>query len=603
MSAAASPFVSTDAEPLEAVAAPGPSSSGSAASAASAAIPALLLLAACSGGGGGGGGADPGTPAPPTPPPAPLPPTDAEAARFLGQATFGASSAWIGTVKSRGYANFIDDQIAAASPGTHQASLENRLAQLRLTNATANLNTSHFYESFWTQAATAQDQLRQRVAFALSQIFVVSFTDPTVANEPRGVASYYDVLTAHALGNYRALMEAVALHPMMGVYLTHVANQKADPATGRKPDENFAREIMQLMSIGVTQLNADGTPKTDSAGAPIATYSATDISELAKVFTGLSWYSPTPTNNTFLGRNRDPDAAVRPLIAYPAFHSTEQKSFLGTVIPAGSTDAIAEVRQALDGIFAHPNVPPFVSKQLIQRLVTSNPTPGYVARVAAVFENAGGVRGNLAAVVKAILTDTEARGANAAQTAEFGKLREPVIRLANWMRAFGATSTSGAWSVGSTSANTSFNQSPMTAPSVFNFFRPGYSPPSTRVGAAGLLAPEFQLVDEITIAGYLNTLQSTINNGIGTSNDVRSTYAAETAIANDPGALVDRVGLLLTGGGMSAFLRGKIVEAVTAVNVPAATGTNQATIDAALLNRAKLAVFLTMASPEYLHQR
>lgn len=358
------------------------------------------------------------------------------------------------------------------------------------------------------------------------------------------------------------------------------------------------------MTIGVHQLNPDGTVRTDSSGAPIPTYTAADISGLAKVLTGYSYYSPSPTNNTFLGRNRNANAPVRSMIPYAAFHSMSAKSFLGVTIPASTTpDAAGDLRIALDALFNHPNVGPFISKQLIQRLVTSNPSPAYVGRVAAVFNNNGaGVRGDMAAVVRAILLDTEARSATTAGDLNYGKVREPVVRLANWARAFGATSASGEWRITSTSGNTSLGQSALTSPSVFNFFRPGYVPPNTRVGAAGLVAPEFQIVDEVTVAGYLNTMQTTIDAGIGTATggvrDVRSAYAAEIAIAADAGALADRMNLLLLAGKMSPTLRSRIVDSVNSIAVPA-TGSQTA----ALTNRAKLAIYMTMASAEYLVQR
>jgi uncharacterized protein (DUF1800 family) len=241
---------------------------------------------------------------------------------------------------------------------------------------------------------------------------------------------------------------------------------------------------------------------------------------------------------------------------------------------------------------------------LIQRLVTSNPSPAYVNRVANVFNNNGaGVRGDMAAVVRAVLLDSEARNMSASADPSFGKVREPIVRLGNWMRTFGATSVSGNWTVGSTSGSTSFGQSPMASPSVFNFYRPGYSPPNTKIGNAGLVAPEMQIVDEVTVAGYANSMQNVINAGIGTGNDVRASLSGEVAVANDPAALVDRMNTLLLYGAMTPGLRQRILDSVTGVAVPASTGSNQAAIDAALLNRAKLAVYLTMVSPDYLIQQ
>ena len=560
------------------------------------ALPLLVAaLSACGGGGGGGGNQNGGTP-----PPAAVPLSDAEAAKFLTQATFGPTDADISAVQAAGYRAWIDQQIAAPTM-SNQAYVDNRLTQLRLTTPTATLSANHVYESFWLYAATSQSQLRERMKLALSEIFVISMVDANV--DPRGAASYYDMLGANAFGNFRTLLEQVTLHPMMGVYLTHLANQKEDAATGRNPDENYAREVMQLMTLGVNKLNPDGSIVLDGSGVPTPSYTPADISGLARVFTGMSWYSPTPTANTFFGRNKDPDATVKPMIFYPAYHSTSAKTFLGTTIAGGSTDGAAEVKTALDVIFNNPNVGPFISKQLIQRLVTSNPSPAYVQRVATVFnDNGSGVRGDMAAVVRAILLDAEARDASAAASANYGKVREPVVRLANWIRAFGATSTSGNWLITSTSANTSLGQSVLTSPSVFNFFRPGYIPPNTRLGAASLTAPEFQIVDEVSVAGYANTMQSAIGNGIGTGADVKSTYASEVAIAGDAAALVERMNKLLLAGQMSAALKVQITDSVNGIAIPGGTAT-QAQIDAAKLNRAKLAVYLTMISPQYLVQR
>lgn len=525
------------------------------------------------------------------------PPTAAEAARFLAQASFGPTDASISQVRAAGYSQWIDQQMAMPVGETH-------LAQLTALNS-SSINAADVYPTFWKHAVTAPDQLRERVKFALSEIFVISMADGGVSEI--GAGAYYDLLGANAFGNFRTLLEQVALNPQMGRYLTWIGNQKEDPATGQHPDENFAREVMQLMTIGLYQLNLDGTLKLDTSGRPIATYTADDISGLAKVFTGYSYYSPKPTVATFRGGNLPPEARFQAMIAYPQYHSTSAKSFLGVTIPASTTpDPDGDLKIALDTLFNHPNVGPFIGKQLIQRLVTSNPSPAYVARVAGVFNNNGkGVRGDMSAVIRAILLDPEARAAPSAQDPGAGKLREPLVRMAHWARAFGATSQSGQWLITSTSANTSLGQSVLTSPSVFNFYRPGYTPPSTATAAKGLVAPEFQIVDEVTTAGYVNTMQSTIDQGIGTTvngaRDVRSTYAAEVAIASDPAALADRMNLLLLNGQMSSTLRGRIIDAVSAVNVPSSGA--QTAINAALLNRAKLAVFMTMASSEYLVQR
>ena len=569
------------------------------------AVAAALALAAC-GPGGGRDGAD-GGPAMAflrdiTGQSEARPLTAPEAGRLLSQATFGATDASLDALAATTPEAWIQAQIAMPPPAqTHLATLDARLVQLRAANPTATLASEHIYETWWRTAVTSPDQLRQRVAFAYSEIFVVSLNSDVA--DIRGVGSYYDMLTANAFVNFRTLLENVTLHPSMGRYLTYLANQKEDAAGTRTPDENYAREVMQLMTIGLVQLNPDGTAQVDINGRALPAYTQADISGLAKVFTGLSWYSPTPTATTFFGGNRAADAAVRPMIFYNQYHSVSQKTFLGTTIPASPTaNGSADLRIALDALFNHPNTGPFISRQLIQRLVTSNPSPAYVQRVAGVFNNNGsGVRGDMAAVVTAILMDAEARSASVADGPGYGKLREPVLRMTHWMRAFGATSTTGLWRVQSTSANTSLGQSPMSSPSVFNFFRPGYVPPgTTAVGGRMLNAPEFQIVDEVTTAGYVNTMNLAITSGIGTSADVRSAYAAELAVANDANQLVSRMDRLLLSGQMSPTLRARVLEAVNSITVPPSP---QAQADQARLNRVRTAVLLVMASSEYLVQR
>jgi uncharacterized protein (DUF1800 family) len=329
---------------------------------------------------------------------------------------------------------------------------------------------------------------------------------------------------------------------------------------------------------------------------------------MAKVFTGLSWYHANPTNSTFFGIGDSNQNINRPMIGYPNFHSTSEKKFLGTTIPASSTaNVMGDINTALDVLFNHPNAGPFFAKRMIQQLVTSNPSPAYVGRVAAVFANNGSsVRGDMGAVIRAILLDTEARDTAAAQAnASYGKLREPVIRLTNWARAFEATSFSGKWLIQDTSANTSLNQSALAAPSVFNFWRPGYIPPeTTQAGQRNLAAPEFQIVDEVTVASYINLMEATIDRGIGwtpagaSSEDVSSDFDKEIALATNPGALLDRLNLLLFYGQMSSRLRGILNDQINSITVPA--GAQEAEPKEF---RAKLSVLMSMISPEYLVQR
>src|SRR5215471_2322312 len=378
----------------------------------------VVALSACSGGGMNGA-----TSSPPPPPPPPPPPVVSanDAARFLTQATFGPTDSSIGAVVANGYAGWITAQLNTQAAGNHRAYIDLRTQQIVAADPKAKVQQAQFFETWWREAVTGPDELRERVAFALSQIFVISMQDATVGKDIRGVADYYDMLTANAFGNYRTLLEKVTLHPQMGIYLTSLANQKENTATGLLPDENYAREVMQLFSIGLYQLNSDGTTIKDSSGNPVPTYSHDDIAGLAKVFTGMSWYSPSPSTTTFFGGAADPNRDWKPMSFYPSFHSVSSKTFLGTTIPAaGVPDIASDLKIALDTIFNHPNVGPFIATRLIQQLVTSNPSPAYVGRVAAVFnDNGAGTRGDLGASVRALLLDAEARDSAALASVSF----------------------------------------------------------------------------------------------------------------------------------------------------------------------------------------
>ncbi|HEU4458953.1 MAG TPA: DUF1800 domain-containing protein [Methylibium sp.] len=549
------------------------------------------------------------------------PTTKPEAARFLAQASMGPTESEIDAVAQYGTRAWIDAQFNQPQV-SHKAAMDTRDAQRAAANE-GDADQNDFLESWWKQAATGPDQLRQRVTFALSQIFVISFNDGNVANYPRGVASYYDMLGKNAFGNFRELLNDVSLHPMMGLYLSHRGNQK-ETAT-RVPDENYAREVMQLFSIGLFELNPDGTQRLAGA-APIETYTTADVQGLAKVFTGWSWYAgPGTTDRTssrFFGGNANPDRDWQPMQAYNKyvantdFHSTSEKSFLGmTIAPQGaSPDPEGDLTKALDRLFNHANVGPFFCKQLIQRLVTSNPSPAYVSRCSAAFAGTGGgsggsARGDMKAVIRAVLLDTEARNLDAASTST-GKLREPVLRLAAWLRAFKATSVDADGrfrGIGVTDdPATSLGQTPMRAPSVFNFYRPGYAPPNTTIATAGLVAPELQIAHEVSVAGYLNTMRNWVPINTSAGRYVRQNYAAEQALAETPAALVDRVNLLLAAGQMSDATKTAITNAVASRAIPVPTTnstgtvTNQTAIDNARNDRVYIAVFLTLASPDFL---
>jgi uncharacterized protein (DUF1800 family) len=569
------------------------------------------FLAACGGGGGETSGSSTaagtsanGLPAgfydgPASDPPA----TKGAAARFLAQGSFGPTGAEIDRLMTLGYRRWVEEQLAKPSGTPHLDYFAARTAEL---DEDDRISENWVYESWWRQAVTSDDQLRQRVAFALSQIFVISLQDPTVAQFPRGVASYMDMLGRNAFGNFRQLLEDVALHPMMGLYLTHLRNRKADLATGRVPDENFAREIMQLFTIGLYQLEQDGTLKFDARNEPIPTYTIDDVVGLARVFTGFSWAGPDASLARFVGNIAISDRDVLPMRGYPVYHETGPKSFLGTTVSAGTPEE--SLKAALDHLFRHPNVGPFIGRLLIQRLVTSNPSPAYVGRVAAVFaDNGQGVRGDMKAVVRAILLDPEARDDAFAGTAAAGKLREPVLRTTAWLRAFDARSTTGRFLMGQTDdPATSLGQTPMRAPSVFNFFRPGYVPPNSSIATAKLVAPEMQTTHEISVAGWLNTIRNLVPNGMGFNppndpkRDVQPDYADEIAIADNANALVDRIALLLTADRMPGAMRQQIAAAVASINVAIS---NPATLEAARRNRVHLAVFLTLASPEFVVQK
>jgi uncharacterized protein (DUF1800 family) len=501
------------------------------------------------------------------------------------------------------YTRWVAQQLAKPAGTPHLDYFAARTAEL---DEGETPSENWVYESFWRTAVTADDALRHRVAFALSQIFVISIADDTVNDYPRGVAGYLDMLGRNAFGNFRTLIEDVSLHPMMGLYLTHLRNQKDELSVGRVPDENYAREVMQLFTIGLYELNLDGTVKLDARNEPIDTYRIDDVVGLARVFTGFSWAGPDSSNARFFGTISISDRDILPMRGYPNFHETGPKTFLGTTITASTPEA--SLKAALDRLFNHPNVGPFIGRQLIQRLVTSNPSPAYVARVATAFDDNGqGVRGDMKAVVRAILLDPEARDDTAAGTAGAGKVREPVLRVAAWLREFDAKSTTGRFLVGVTDDPVgNIGQTPMRAPSVFNFFRPGYVPPNTAITQAKLVSPEMQGTQETSVAGWLNTMRNAVPNGFGNTppnapkRDVQPDYADELAIADNAVALVDRVALLLTADQMSASVRQQIATAVASINVAISNPTN---LEAARRNRVHLAVFLAVASPDFIVQK
>jgi uncharacterized protein (DUF1800 family) len=536
-------------------------------------IPAIAL-AAC--GDGGSSAASP--PPPPPPPPAAVLPTATQASRFLAQATMGPNKADIGAVQASGYDAWLTTQFSTARATTHWDWL---VAQGY--NVAANMNTQlGFNPTVWRQAITSQDQLRQRIGLSLLDFLVVGIDGLNIGWKPFAAGAYLDILLDNAFGNFRELLDKISLNPAMGVYLTYVRNKKANATAGSVPDENYARELMQLFTIGLYKLNADGT-QVLVGGKPVESYVQDDVSGLARVFTGFSY----ATNN-----NTTPDRLRVPMIQIAGDHELGAKTFLGVTIPAG-TDGMASLKIALDTIFAHPNVPPFISKQLIQRLVTSNPSPAYVGRVSAIFANNGsGVRGDMKAIIRAILLDDEARNEANLTSSSFGKLREPVVRLTNWARAFGVTSPSETWNFGDTSSTaTRLGQSIGRSPSVFNYFRPGYSPPNTVISSSGLVGPEFQITSDTSVIAYVNYMQALIQSGAG---DARANYTDILTKAADAQALVDEVNLILAAGQLSATSLATIRTAVESINATAANGP---------INRVYTTILLVMAAPEYIAQK
>ena len=526
-------------------------------------------LAAC-----GGGGGDTAAAAPPPAVAAAITPT--EASRFLGQAAFGGSDPAIARVIALGYSGWLDEQFAAERTQGHYDWMVGKGYAANVDNINSFAGVDN---TLWRKLIASPDLLRQRITLALSEIFVVSMSGLPVNWRGFVAAAYVDVLEANAFGSYRTLLGAVTLSPGMGSYLNMRGNLRENPATGRVPDENYSREVLQLFSLGLVELAADGSLKN---GVATDTYGQETITGLAKVFTG---WDNDRANRT------EPGYALRPMILNAANHSPSAKSFLGVTIAAGTLGGPA-LETALDAIANHANVGPFIGRQLIQRLVTSNPSAAYVGRVAAVFNNNGaGVRGDLKAVIKAVLLDDEARRAATTGDTTRGKLREPVVRFVQWARAFKLASPTDLWNIGVTSdPSTRLGQSPLRSPSVFNFFRPGYVPPNTVLGAQNLTAPEFQITNESTVVGWANWAQTFVQSGVG---ETRPDYSAEIALATDAAALVNRVVLLLAPGALSA---------ATLATLTTALGTINASSDAGKLNRVRAAVHLVLCAPEYLVQ-
>lgn len=538
------------------------------------AVIATFVLTAAGCGGGSGGAAQP-------PPPPPPPVTKAEAFQFLNQASFGATEAEAQRVISMGLEAWIDDQLAqpASLQLPHLQSLPRPQFLFELQPDRVDI--------WFRNALHGPDQLRQRVAFALSEIMVVSQLG-VLGNMTYSLGDYHDVLSRNAFGNYRDLIEQVTLHPAMGVYLSMLGNERPDPMLNIRPDENYARELMQLFSVGLVELNIDGTERIDDGGNPMPTYDQSIIEGFAHVYTGWS-YAGAPSFRQ--ARPTDFNQVI-PMQPYPGFHDTGSKKLLrGVELPPGQSGE-QDLDDALDNVFDHPNVGPFIAIRLIQRLVTSNPSPGYVQRVAQVFNNNGaGVRGDLGAVVKAILLDPEARPDLPMDLD--GKLKEPLLRLTQVWRAYDAQSASGRYPL--VAAFVLFGQGPLQSPSVFNFFSPFYSPPG-EIRNSGLVAPEFQIASEYQntyVANYwfLQTFGLNQTNPDLQEDDIFIDFSAEMAVAVDADALVEMIADKLLAGEISDPLRQEIIGIMTLIP------------DTETALRAAEAIYLVVSSPEFAYQK
>ncbi|TDF39294.1 DUF1800 domain-containing protein [Alteromonadaceae bacterium M269] len=533
--------------------------------------------------------------------------------RFLSQSTFGPTKSdlqlFTGTSASDWFVQELSKPPTLLSPvvDTIRAlPIENDLHAFRN-------DIAHRF-AFLKNAINADDQLRQRVAFALSEMLVISEQDPFLEDRTRAIASFQDILIRHAFGNYRDLLEEVTYSPAMGAYLTYAGNRKGDPVTGRVPDENYAREIMQLFSIGVLALEQNGEPMQTPSGELIEAYNNSDITGLARVFTGL--YYATQNFNDPL----DESIEVNPMRPFDAFHSDLEKQFLGTVIPA-NTSLEESIDIALDTLIEHPNSAPFISRQLIQRLVTSHPSPDYVERVANAFSHGTyrlpngavigeGRRGDLSATVASILFDESARSERSNSEPDFGKIREPIVRVTQWARAFEAQDVTPEYALSLWNLNTALGQQAYSALSVFNFFRPGYIAPGSETGAMGLTVPELQTTSAASVPRYANFIGFLIEQHLQESDSpiessteqiqstLRANYDDELALVDEPVSLVDSLDLLLTGGQLSSTAKTDIVNALTNIPLTDIEG---------LLNgplaRVHTAIYMVMTSPHYLVQR
>jgi len=493
------------------------------------------------------------------------------AAHFLDQAAFGPDAATLDHVETVGLEQYLQEQFAAPiSPYPDPA--------------TTGFGLNQVQARFFTNAVHGQDQLRQRVAFALGQIMVVSAIEEST---PTQLVPYLGILQKDAFVNFRTLMEDVTLSPTMGEYLDMRNNDKADPTRDTRANENYARELMQLFTIGLSQLNLDGSLQLDANGNPIPTYDQTTIQNFAKVYTGWTY----PTKPGAVLQKHNPAYFIGPMVPFESNHDMTSKTLLnGLVLPAGQS-AERDLKEALDDIFSHPNVGPFIGKQLIEHLVGSNPSPAYVARVASVFnDNGSGVRGDLQAVIQAILLDPEARQGDDGPFVDgpappSAHLREPVFVVASILRGLGAL-VNDTNNLTAQAAN--LGQTLFTPPTVFNYFAPGYHIPADLTPGMSLVGPEFQLDSPSNAVARFNMVNTMIYGSLGAGAVIDLTPFS--SLAGNPQALVNAVSQAFMYGQMPPKVETALLGAVNAIS-----GTSAAVNKA----RAQAAIYLTVSSSYY----
>ncbi len=502
-------------------------------------------------------------------------PSEEEAARFLVQASFGPDPAMIEEVASGGIGAWLDEQFALPATRTHQV----------MATSGQPFDAFMWRKAWWRSIMLGEDQLRQRMAFALSQILVVNCdTGSYPGDNPAIQSRHYDKLGTGAFGAYRDVLEDITYSPVMGSYLSHLRNRKSDPSTGRYPDENFAREIMQLFTVGLWELNPDGSRVVDGGGDFVPTYDNEVITEMAKVFTGFSFSTMNrgqePTTNFFQGGQGED--YYHPMKVWDTEHEPGAKVIIGgAVIPEGQT-AEEDVQMTLDVLCAHPSMAPFLSRLLIQRFTASNPSPGYIERVATIWQDDGsGQSGNLRAVIEAILLDPEARIPGGPDDTG-GKLREPLLRFTALLRAFEARNAAGTFPYSSPSSYMigRFGQFPMLAPSVFNFYSPDHQP-AGEMRQRDLVSPELELATASRMILEDNEFRQAIDNTWGSLSLELDEFVA---LAGDTAALLDKLGLLLAWGSLSDETRATIADAIDGIVDPVA--------------KTKAAIHLIVESPE-----